>query len=284
VDMLGRSLPVIRVADVGASWSEKEPTPYSALVRSGAATVIGFDALQEECDRLNARGMRNHTFHPYAIGDGSLRTFHRCAFFMCSSLYPPNMPLAERFEGYPELVKVVGTSPVQTRRLDDIPEIGSIDFLKMDVQGAELDVLKGGGRTLRDAVAVQLEVEFHPLYTGQPLFADLDAELRRMGLVLHFFPGMSGRTFRPIVNAENPYAPLRQILWAEAVYVRDFMRLAELQPPSLLKMAVILHDVYDSYDLAALCLQHHDAATGGSLWTAYMQRMLGSVPPKPPLP
>ena len=50
--------------------------------------------------------------------------------------------------------------------------------------------------------------------------------------------------------------PIRQFLWGDAVYVKDFTRLGDLTPEQLLKLAAIVHDVYGSPDLAALALQH----------------------------
>src|SRR5207237_4236728 len=108
---------------------------------------------------------------------------------------------------------------------------------------------------------------------GQPLFADVDRHLRERGFSFHCFMSVSGRTYKPLVNPRGPAETIRQLLWGEAVYTRDFMRLKELQPPMLLKLAAILHEAYASCDLAALCLQYHDAATGGRLWPYYMQRL-----------
>ena len=282
-EMLGRGVDPIHIVDVGAMWLEGDLPPYYRLAKSGAAKVIGFEAIKAECDLLNARKMPNQTFLPYFIGDGRERTFHTCNMPMTSSLYEPNTPLLRRFQNLEELTRVVQTTPVKTTRLDDIPEVQCIDYLKVDVQGAELDVLRGAHRLLASAAIVQTEVEFAPMYKDQPLFADVDAELRRLGLVFHCFCFTTGRAFKPLVNTASPNGPIRQLLWADAVYVRDFMRLKELEPATLLKMAVILHDVYSSIDLAALCLQHHDAKTGGTLWNAFMQRLVRSVPEKPPL-
>jgi hypothetical protein len=58
------------------------------------------------------------------------------------------------------------------------------DCVKIDVQGAELDVLQGGAATIRHAKLVELEVEFNPQYRGQPLFADIDTYMREQGFAL----------------------------------------------------------------------------------------------------
>ena len=53
-----------------------------------------------------------------------------------------------------------------------------VDFIKLDTQGSELDILHGAGSLLDNCSGLQLEVMFSPLYEGQPLFADVDAYLR----------------------------------------------------------------------------------------------------------
>jgi len=58
------------------------------------------------------------------------------------------------------------------RRSETIPEI---DFIKIDTQGTELSILKGGrNNILKDLLGIQIEVEFLPLYENQPLFRNVD--------------------------------------------------------------------------------------------------------------
>ncbi len=66
---------------------------------------------------------------------------------------------------------------------------------------------------------------------------------------------------------------LSQMLWADAVYVKDFMALDGLPPEKLLKMAVILHLVYGSFDLALQALSAYDAKMKTSLSQAYFGRL-----------
>jgi FkbM family methyltransferase len=283
VEMLGRALARIDVVDVGAQWVENDIRPYDALMKRHAARVVGFEPVRVECDRLNAMGLKDQVYLPYFIGDGTERTFRNCASSQSSSLFEPNMRLRRRFIHLDEVGRVVSTERVKTQRLDDIPEIAAIDFLKVDAQGAEVEIFKGGERLLRGTVAIQTEVCFAPLYEGQPLFAEIDLELRRQGFLFHTFLGMSGRAFKPLAPAPDPSMPIRQFLWGDAVYVKDFTRLGDLTPEQLLKLAAIVHDVYGSPDLAALALQYHEAKTKSGLWTGYMMRLMKAVPPAPPL-
>jgi hypothetical protein len=79
--------------------------------------------------------------------------------------------------------------PVSTRRLDDIAEISAMDFLKIDAQGSELSVVRHGHRCLMQAVAIQTEVSFVPLYHDQPTFGEIDNEMRRMDFVRALWTG-----------------------------------------------------------------------------------------------
>lgn len=169
-------------------------------------------------------------------------------------------------------MRVVSKTEVETKRLDDIPEVAGTDFLKLDVQGAELMILEGGTQLLEDVVVIHTEVEFAPLYVGQPLFADIDGFLRSQGFVLHRFNGLAGRAFKPFLKDNDPGAPLSQTLWGDAVFIKDFMRLDRLSIEKLMKMAVILHETYQSLDLVAVVLDAIDRREKSRLQAAYFQQ------------
>jgi FkbM family methyltransferase len=61
------------------------------------------------------------------------------------------------------------------------------DFIKADLQGAELEFLRGASECLRHAQAVVLEVLFIPLYEAAPLAADVFAFMRDRGFRCHDF-------------------------------------------------------------------------------------------------
>lgn len=268
----------IKIVDVGAMALGGVQDPYAPLLQAGIAKVIGFEPVPEECAKLNAQSRGQHEYLPYAVGDGSARTFNTCNYPMTSSLYEPNTPLLALFQNLEELVRVVKREPIQTRRMDDLPQLADVDLIKLDVQGAELDVIRGGGAVLSQALVVQTEVEFVPLYKDQPLFADVDRALRDAGYTFHKFSGLAGRAFKPVVVNNNINQPLSQVLWADAVYVRDFMRLGELTPAKLLKLAVILHVVFQSFDLAAVALKAYDGQMSTDLSAVYLTRLFGKRP------
>jgi FkbM family methyltransferase len=179
--------------------------------------VIGFEPVDAEFKKLEQLKQPNRRYLPYFIGDGSEQTFHECNFPMTSSLFEPDSALLEKFQNLEELTRVTKKHSVQTKRLDDIPEIKGADFLKVDVQGAELMVFQGAIETLKNVLVIHTEVEFVPMYKRQPLFSDIDVFLRSLGFQFHRLAASKGRVFKPLSLNDQPTAWMSQWLWADAV-------------------------------------------------------------------
>lgn len=273
-DILGDKAPMVTVVDIGAMIEGKNR--YDGLVEQGMARVIGFEPEPREFEKLKAQGDKRHTYLPYFVGSGKRATFHRCRYNGCSSLYAPDPRIIDLFTAFGASAggsfEVLGTSSVKTIRLDKIKEIQSCDFLKVDIQGAELDVLKGATRTLGKTAVVELEVEFVPLYKDQPLFAEIDMFMRANGFLLHKFHEVAGRAMRPFLVDNDLFKPLSQLLWANAVYIKDVTRFAALAPDTLLKTAAVLHEVYASFDMAAFALKAYDLKAATQFHERYMAR------------
>ncbi len=274
LDLLNGNRPLVSIVDAGAMKLDAAAEVYHPLVQAGVARVLGFEPVAAECEKLNAAGRASHCYLPLAVGDGRRRTLHVCNFSMTSSLYEPNSALLDLYQGLGEFCRVVEKQQIDTVRLDDVAETAGMDFLKLDVQGASLDALRGAVQALESTVVVHTEVEFVPLYKDQPLFAEVDQELRRRGFWFHRFAGLAGRALKPLLINNDPYATIGQLLWADAVYIRDLMQLDGLAPAKLLHLAVILHEVYNSFDTCAHVLGHYDQKTGGSLRDTYMAKLV----------
>ena len=263
--------PVMTVVDVGAMLLEEEPDPYARLNGLGRLNVIGFEPQAAECAKLNALSLPGRQYLPYAVADGKRRTFYQTNTGMTSSLLPPNLKFVELFQNLAEFMQVVSTGQVDTVRLDDVAEIRAqgCDLLKLDTQGTEAEILAHASETLRSCLIVHTEVEFVPLYEGQPLFAEVDQLLRGHGFMFHRFHGISGRTYKPLMMHNEPYGALSQTLWANAVYVPELARLDRLEPAVLVKLAALLHEIYGSFDLCHLVLAAHDRRFGTSFAQRY---------------
>lgn len=121
---------------------------------------------------------------------------------------------------------------VRTTTIDTLAkDLPQADVLSMDTQGAELRILKGASESLRSTLCVITEVEFAPIYEGQPLFDEQMAFLRPYGFRLMDL--FSTQPWHP-----GPKFGLGFLTVAEAVWLRfDYESLTREQVETLAKIA-----------------------------------------------
>lgn len=264
----------IEVFDIGAM-VEGAPR-HAPLVDQDAASVTAFEPQEEERRRLESQ-QPNTRCHPFMLGDGGSMPFHITRYPGCSSLYEPDPEVIDSFFGIGAAdpggnFHVERTVRVETTRLDDVPDLPRPDFLKLDIQGAELMVLQNGQRCLSHALIVETEVEFVPLYRGQPLLGDVQRFMQDRGFWLHRLDDVQGRSYRPLAT-DDPSAAVSQPLWCDAVFVRNPSRLHGWSETELLIGGHVLHDCYGSFDLVLKLLAEHDRRTGSPHAGAYMEAL-----------
>jgi len=261
----------IRITDVGAMKIGGQER-WQTLIDRGLATLLGFEPQADECARCNAESRQGCHFLPEALGDGAVWPFYQCKFPATSSVFEPNHDFIRQFNGLSDLMEVVEKSEMQTRRLDDIEEARDTDFLKLDIQGAELMLLENAIETLKHVSIIQTEISFVPLYIDQPLFADIDHFLRGQGFMLHTLLGFGSRTLQPTLINNDPFAGLNQVLWSDVVYVKPFDNLVKgAAPATLLKRAILFHTLFGSYDFATRALHEYDRFAQTTLTAAYIE-------------
>jgi FkbM family methyltransferase len=89
-----------------------------------------------------------------------------------SSLLPP-----DKTKEVHEWLKFRDKITISTTTIAEISQahkLKRIDFIHMDIQGAELMALKGAGKTIASVRAIWLEVEAESLYANQPLKAEIE--------------------------------------------------------------------------------------------------------------
>jgi FkbM family methyltransferase len=258
----------VNVVDIGANPIDGE-APYQALLTAGRARLVGFEPNPQALAELDRRRGPHERYFPHAVADGQRHTLHLCQAPGMTSLLEPNVDLLAHFHGFPAWATVTGTIPIDTVRLDDVAAVEDLDYLKIDIQGGELMALTHATAKLAACTVIQTEVEFLPMYRGQPLFAEVEQFLRGQGFVIHKFEQLTTRTLQPLLADDSIYGGISQIFWADAIFVRDFTRLGLVPTAKLLRAALVLHDVYRSYDLAAQFLLEHDRRCAGGLAPRY---------------
>ncbi|MBK8092733.1 MAG: FkbM family methyltransferase [Verrucomicrobiaceae bacterium] len=127
------------------------------------------------------------TVHPFALSDTSGSTaLHVLNHADSSSLLDP---AADAGAVLHREFREVKQTPIEMRRLDEIPGIADVphyDLAKIDVQGAELKVLRGFGALLERIQAIYIEVNFTSLYQDGAVFCETHAFLEQGGFKLGF--------------------------------------------------------------------------------------------------
>ena len=98
-----------------------------------------------------------------------------------SSIYKPNKVFLEQFDNF-ERFEPKQILNFDSRTVDSLfknNEIWDVDFAKIDIQGGELSVLKGGENFFtKYLIGLEVEVEFCEMYKDQPLFSEVDKYIR----------------------------------------------------------------------------------------------------------
>jgi len=237
------------IVDIGANPIDGDP-PYKAMLAAGLCEVIGFEPQAAALQRLEQKKGPLERYLPYALADGTERTLHVCELEGMTSLLVPDPAHLALFNLFPTWGVVKQRIPVKTRKLDDIGEIAALDFLKMDIQGVEREVLTHGRAKLKDTVVIQTEVSFVPLYKDQPSFGDMDLALRAMGFLPHSVTGTKIWPIAPMVVGDAPNRGIRQLLETDMVYVRNFTSPDGMAAEQWKHLVLVAHHCYGSYDLA----------------------------------
>ena len=235
--------------------------------------VTAFEVDGSLCETLNASARPEIRYHPVALGiNDATCTFYETAHPMCCSLYKPNETLLSKYHNL-GVAMLKSVSTISTTSLDsfsDANNINDIDFIKIDIQGAELDVFKGGGKSLKNTVAIVSEVGFIPLYEGQPLFGDVCNFLGKQGFMFHKFLGIAGRTLKPTIIDNNLNHP-SQHMWSDAVFIRDIQTISNLSANKLLKMGILAF-LYGSPDVAYSCFSIFDEKMSANLSGKFLEK------------
>lgn len=271
------------ILDIGASLVDGEAPIYQTLIDSGLARLIAIEPDKKALDKLVEKYPEPHKVLPLFLGNGREATFYETNWGPTGSLFEPNTDLLKDFLYLAEITEVVSTHTIETVRLDDVPEIDDVDFIRIDTQGAEKLIFENGSRVLSGTTLIQTEMTLVEMYKGMPLIGEMDQFLRSIGFQWHHVLGHGMRPFLPFLNPDHPHKAFNQQLWCDVVYVRRWTDFDSVSPDKLRRLAMLLHSIYGSYDLAQLALWSADRLTGTELALNYAQKMANGELSQQPL-
>ncbi len=234
-------------ADCGAR--NEDANPLVDLLPE--AEYVGFEPDQAEYARLRQKERNGYRYYPVAVGKGSeSRTLYLTRNPECASLLEPNYPFFGSFIDCAPQIEVIGTQEVQTVALDTyLPTVGvqHIDFLKLDTQGTELEILQGAESYLSTSIlGLKVEVEFTPMYLNQPLFSEVDSYIRQFDFML--FDLLRHRYRRQ--SYPRDLDTRGQLLYGDAFYLKDYKCLVEQGMKTEVAKLAIIASFYGFHDYA----------------------------------
>jgi FkbM family methyltransferase len=168
------------ILDIGANTGQFA-VPINALLPH--AHILSFEPLPDCFEQLKRNMAPAAKFTALNYGLGDVRgefPFERNAFAASSSFLKSSEVLKSSFPQTAQSQSV----KVRVERLDDVApslDLAEPMLVKIDVQGYEDRVLRGGEQTLRRAAVMLVELSLEPLYEGQPLMDPVREQITRMG-------------------------------------------------------------------------------------------------------
>lgn len=224
---------------------------------AAVTAVLGFEPDERACQDIN-KAYENSPLPwaalkilPAALAQESGNaTLYLCAAPTNHSLLPVSKVFTQRYRM--EKFLQTGQLSLETQTLDSAL-FGQLakescwgEFIKLDTQGSEFEILKGADRTLRErTVALFVEVEFCQIYEGQKLFSDVEVLLREYGFSFYGFHSTHERS-RKLLDKKR-FLGRERLLHADAVFFKDplpcssrYLPLSDRQIAVLFTCAVIL--------------------------------------------
>jgi FkbM family methyltransferase len=188
--------PISLIYDVGGHIGKWTILARSVFPEAAIHIFEPLPAHQREIEK-NLDGVSRTFLHPYALGlKDTQETIHIGTFSDTSSMLEPTVQL-ETLYGQKKVSELV----VNIHTLDKLIENKELeipDIIKLDVQGYELEVLKGGMGIMSRVKFILLEVSFVELYKGQPLFAEVIAFMNGLHFDIMGFGGNMRPGERPL--------------------------------------------------------------------------------------
>ena len=166
----------------------------------------------------------------------------------------------------PQFFELARTEEVPTITLGEALERThhpNIDYLKIDIEGAELEVFESSKNILEDVLAVKTEISFIPFRAGQPLANDVERHLLSLGFELMDIVGPAhwrrhGYIVHPYYSGEVPPYTRAQIVQGDYLMFRS-PRSLEGKPVKQVQLAIISMAL-GYFDHALMTLESPEAA------------------------
>ena len=244
IDFISNTSPIY-ICDIGASPIDKTDF-IDDLYNNSNCKIIGFEPNTEEYNKLEKRNPKKN-YYNYAIGDGSEKILNICRGAGMTSFLEPNINYLKNFSWFDTNSEIIKKEKVKTEKLDSLKE--KIDFLKIDVQGYESEIIKYGENKIKNSLVVQIETSPIPLYKNEKTFSEVIGSIEKLGFSLHMFNKVNTKPFKPMKLNNNVFIGINHLFQLDCVMIRNLDDICNFNKEDLTKMILIMFYSFKSYDL-----------------------------------
>ena len=249
MDYISNNSKII-ACDIGAS--NCDPTPHiDNLLKNTNSKLYGFEPNKIEFEKLISENKdKKREFFNYAIGNGEEKIFNICEYPGWSSFLEADIDYVKNFHRFELDAVIKDKIKIKTKKLDEIKFESKVDFLKIDVQGLESEIIDCSKDTIKNCLVVELELSPIPLYKKEKRFSYVCKQMEDLKFNLNMFQKINTKTFKPVVLGGSSLNGLHTLIQLDCVFVPSYETINELNSEDLKKLINIMHYSYNSYDFA----------------------------------
>ena len=205
---------------------------------SKKSNIILVEPHKESAQRLKSKGL-NVIESVLNSEDNKEVKFYSTKKATCSSFYKPNFNHLGKFSNS-DRFKIISEEIFVSQSIDtEIKKFPQPDFIKIDTEGSELDILKGSTNTLLNVYGLEVECSFNQLREGQPLFEDVREYLKKLDFVFIDFITMIRWEKENFTFHGQPQITDALFLKNEEIIIKKFLK-NEISLDNLINYFIIL--------------------------------------------
>jgi FkbM family methyltransferase len=160
-----------------------------------------------------------------------------------SSHFKPNLNFTSKFPQN-ERFNIDKTKIIEVDTIDNLIK-ETVDFIKIDTQGAELEIIKGAKDKITKVLGLEIELGVASIYQGQPLFHDIYKKMKELNF--EFIDFTSIRRWERF-NNNTSYG---QIIFGDGLFLRspEYILKKHITSKKTIKKYMAIIILYNRFDL-----------------------------------
>jgi FkbM family methyltransferase len=206
------------ILDVGASGNFKANKFNTFFTKLSNIIIYKFD--DEKLIVSNLK--QDKIFNKMLWSEKKIKVFYETQNKVSSSFFKPNKKILSDFLNY-SAHKIINKKEYEVDKIDSIEELKSINFLKVDIEGSELKILKGAENKLDNLLGLEVEQQFIERYENSPNYLEISSYLINKNFELYFINTESWIKSNNDSNVESNY----KVVWGDFIYFLTYDKVKE---------------------------------------------------------